>query len=106
MMEKMADTSTVTEPVAAAETATSALASVERAIRDADPSAFPVASRIVRRVILNEVDLPGLIGRLPHRKTFVTSGDRAQAVVLNDELGLESNSALPERVILLAGPGA
>ncbi len=101
----MADPISVTEPAAAAESATSALASVERAIRDADSSAFPVASRIVRRVILNEVDLPALVGRLPHRKSFVTTGDRAQAVVLNDELGLEANSALPETVILLARPG-
>ena len=103
-METMADPISVTEPAATVETATSALASVERAIRDADPSAFPVASRIVRRVILNDVDLPTLIGRLPHRKSFVTSGGRAQSVVLNDELGLESNSALPETVILLARP--
>ena len=71
----MADPISVTEPAATVETATSALASVERAIRDADPTAFPVASRIVRRVILNDVDLPTLIGRLPHRKSFVTSGE-------------------------------
>ena len=46
MMGEMADPILATKPAAADQTAVSALASIERAIRDADPSAFPVASRI------------------------------------------------------------
>src|SRR5580692_5118438 len=104
MMEKMAEPILATQPVPAAETALSALASVERAIREADPCAFPVASRIVRRVIRNEVDLPALVGRVPHRKSFVISAGRARQIVLNDELGLEPGAALPEILLLLARP--
>ncbi|HET6327648.1 MAG TPA: hypothetical protein VFG04_23395 [Planctomycetaceae bacterium] len=100
----MAEPILATQQVPAAETALSALASVERAIRDADPSAFPVASRIVRRVIRNEIDLPALIGRVPHRKSFVIAADRARQIVLNDELGLEAGAALPEILLLLARP--
>lgn len=100
----MAEPILATQPVPAAETALSALASVERAIREADPCAFPVASRIVRRVIRNEVDLPALMGRVPHRKSFVISAGRARQIVLNDELGLEPGAALPEILLLLARP--
>lgn len=100
----MAEPILATQRTPAAETALSALASVERAIRDADPSAFPVASRIVRRVIRNEIDLPALIGRVPHRKSFVITADRARQIVLNDELGLEPGAALPEILLLLARP--
>jgi hypothetical protein len=104
MMEKMAEPILATQPAPGAETALSALASVERAIRDIDPSAFPVASRIVRRVIRNEIDLPALIGRVPHRKSFVIAADRARQIVLNDELGLDPGATLPEVLLLLARP--
>jgi hypothetical protein len=104
MMEKMADLISATKPARAPETALAALDAVERAIRDADPSAFPVASRIVRRVIRNEIDLPALLGRVPHRKSFVISAASAQQIVLNDELGLEPGAPLPDPVLLLARP--
>src|SRR5271154_2134329 len=104
MMETMAEPILATQPVPAADPGLSALASVERAIREADPSAFPVASRIVRRVIRNEIDLPALMGRVPHRKSFVISAARAQEVVLNDELGLPPLAVLPETLLLLARP--
>ena len=103
-MEKMADPILATKPAPTADTALSALSSVERAIREADPFAFPVASRIVRRVIRNEIDLPALIGRVPHRKSFIISAAQAQQVVLNDELGLEPGASLPETLLLLARP--
>ena len=104
MMEKMADPTVASKPAPGAETALSALDSIERAIREADPSAFPIASRIVRRVIRNEIDLPALIGRVPHRKSFVISAAQAQQIVLNDELGLDSGAPLPATLLLLARP--
>lgn len=94
----------VTEPVPTGLRAESALAAAERAIREADASAFPVASRIVRRVIRHEIDLPALSTRVPHRKSFHLSAERARQIVSNDELGLEHGAALPETVILLARP--
>jgi hypothetical protein len=104
MMEKMADPILASKPAPRAETALSALDSIERAIREADPSAFPIASRIVRRVIRNEIDLPALIGRVPHRKSFVISAAQAQQIVLNDELGLDPGAPLPATLLLLARP--
>jgi hypothetical protein len=104
MMEKMAESTIATQSSSSADTALSALAAVERAVRDADPSAFPVPSRIVRRVIRNEVDLPALVGRVPHRKSFVISAAQARQIVLNDELGLDPAVPLPERLLLLARP--
>jgi hypothetical protein len=104
MMEKMSEPAVAARPVSPAEGALDALDPVERAIREADPSAFPVASRIVRRVIRNEIDLPALMGRVPHRKSFVISAARAQEVVLNDELGLPPLAVLPEKLLLLARP--
>jgi len=104
MMEKMADPILASKPAPHAETALSALDSIERAIREADPSAFPIASRIVRRVIRNEIDLPALIGRVPHRKSFVISAAQAQQIVLNDELGLDPGAPLPGTLLLLARP--
>jgi len=94
----------VTESVPLAARAESALAAAERAIREADPAAFPVASRIVRRVIRHEIDLPTLSTRVPHRKSFNISAERARQIVMNDELGLDPAAALPETVILLARP--
>jgi hypothetical protein len=94
----------VTEPVPLAARAESALAAAERAIREADPAAFPVASRIVRRVIRHEIDLPPLSTRVPHRKSFNISAERARQIVMNDELGLDPAVSLPETVILLARP--
>ncbi len=92
------------EPAPTLVCAESALAAAERAIREADPAAFPVASRIVRRVIRHEFDLPALIARVPHRKSFHLPAERARQIVAHDELGLENGEPLPEIVILLARP--
>src|SRR5579872_1898584 len=100
----MMDRPSATEPIPVAARAGSALAAAERAIHEADPSAFFVASRIVRRVIRHEVDLPPLAARIPHRKSFHLSGERARLIVSNDELGLENGAAWPDTVILLARP--
>jgi len=100
----MMERPSATESAPATPRAGSALAAAERAIREADPAAFVVASRIVRRVIRHEIDLPTLSTRIPHRKSFHLSGERARQIVTNDELGLENGATLPETVILLARP--
>ena len=41
---------------------------------------------------------------MPHRKSLVVPAAAVRAVVLNDELGLEPNSPLPDILILLARP--
>lgn len=82
----------------------SSIAEIERAVRDADPWAFPVPSRIVRRAIRHEADLPGLTARVPHRKSFVLTASRARQIVESDELGINDDGVWPERVILLARP--
>src|ERR1700683_2812633 len=100
----MMERPSATESAPASPRAGSALAAAERAIREADPWAFPVASRIVRRVIRHEIDLPALSTRVPHRKSFHLPGERARLIVTNDELGLEPGQPVPEIVILLARP--
>jgi hypothetical protein len=100
----MMDRPSAIEPIPVDARAGSALAAAERAIHEADPAAFFVASRIVRRVIRYEVDLPALTARIPHRKSFHLSGDQARLIVSNDELSLENGVPLPETVILLARP--
>jgi hypothetical protein len=100
MMERLS----ATEAAPTLVRAESALVASERAIREADPWAFPVASRIVRRVIRHEFDLPAFIARVPHRKSVHLAADRARQIVANDELGLENGQPLPETVILLARP--
>src|SRR5580658_5862906 len=100
----MMDRPSAIEPIAVDARAGSAIAAAERAIHEADPAAFFVASRIVRRVIRHLVDLPPLTARIPHRKSFHLSGDQARLIVSNDELGLENGARLPETVILLARP--
>ena len=55
-------------------------------------------------MIRHEFDLPAVIARVPHRKSFHLPAERARQIVANDELGLENGEPLPEIVILLARP--
>lgn len=80
------------------------IAAVERALRAVDDSAFLVQSRVLRRVIKQDGELPGLGFYVPHRKSHVIAGERLLNTVAPDELGLESAAALPPRVILIARP--
>jgi hypothetical protein len=80
------------------------LAAIERSVREADAAAFPVPSRIVRRMIRHEIDLPGIGARVPHRKSLVAAGPRVRLVIMNDELGIEPGQSFPDPVLLLARP--
>jgi len=82
----------------------SLLASADDALRAADPSAFTVLPRVLRRVIRHELDLPGLLARIPHRESYVVAADRLRQIVSPDELSRGGSTAAGDVVILLARP--
>ncbi|WP_435017728.1 hypothetical protein TA3x_005348 [Tundrisphaera sp. TA3] len=77
-----------------------------RIVRDVDPRAFVVASRIVRRVIKHERGLPALVIHVPHRRSYVLPGFCALQVVDRDELGLRPSDPVPATVLLISAPEA
>jgi len=70
----------------------------------ADPTAFPVSHRVLKRVITQDLGLTGLGLNIPHRKSWILASDRAQQLIEPDELGLTTYGALPPYVLLLARP--
>lgn len=88
----------------AAGTARATRVALEEAIGAAEPRALMVRPRILRRVMIQDRGLTGLVVRLPHRKSYVIGRDALLAIVDPDEIGLEPGDALPERVILLPQP--
>jgi hypothetical protein len=75
-----------------------------RALREVEPAAFLVQPRVLRRVIKQEWELPALTVQVPHRKSRIISRNTVIRYVDWDELGLEANSELPDRAILIARP--
>ncbi len=80
------------------------LAELERAVRMADPAAFLILPRILRRVIKQDCMLAGFGLRVPHRKSYVIGRETLLQIVDKAELGLAEDAALPEKVVLLARP--
>jgi hypothetical protein len=80
------------------------LLELEKAVRAADPAAFLVAPRILRRVIKQNAGLSGIGLRVPHRKTYVITREELMMSVNPAELDLDVNADLPEHVILIARP--
>lgn len=80
------------------------VAEVVRALRDVEPSAFLVLPRVLRRVVKHEWELPTLTLQVPHRKSWIASRNQLIKHIDWDELGLEPNSELPEKAILIARP--
>jgi hypothetical protein len=81
-----------------------AFSELERAVRAADPAAFLILPRILRRVIKQDCRLTGFGLRVPHRKSYVIGREPLLAIVEKDELGLTDDAELPEKVVLLARP--
>ncbi len=77
---------------------------LEDALRAADPGAFLVPPRILRRVIKQATGVGGIGLRVPHRKTYVIARERLLAIVDRGELDLAADAELPEHVILIARP--
>ena len=76
----------------------------ERALRAADPDAFLVLPRVLRRVIRFDCELPALALQIPHRKSYTIRREKLREIVALDELGIENPRELPEVVILISRP--
>jgi hypothetical protein len=77
---------------------------VELQFRERDPGAFFVLPRVVRRVWQNELNITSNWLPPPHRKSCVVERDQLLWLVARDELGVEPDAALPQRIILIARP--
>src|SRR5262249_12088100 len=77
---------------------------LDRALKAADPSAFLVPPRILRRVIKHDRQLAGLGLQVPHRKSYVIDRAAWLRVVDADEIGAGADPALPPPLLLLARP--
>ncbi|MEN6558572.1 MAG: hypothetical protein ABFC54_10375 [Thermoguttaceae bacterium] len=77
---------------------------LESRLREADPSAFLVLPRLVRRVIKQDRQLGGFGVWVPHRKSYAIGREALLRMVDRAELGLADDAELPETVILLARP--
>ncbi|MBM4070081.1 MAG: hypothetical protein FJ271_14180 [Planctomycetes bacterium] len=95
------DTKHLTEPARAIEHT-----DLERRLRAADPPAFLVPERILRRVIKSHAHPPGIGLRVPHHKSYVISGADLAEMVAPAELGMPADGPWPPIVILLRRPKA
>ncbi len=80
------------------------LPDLQAALAAVDPAILVVSPRILRRVIKQHADVPGLGLRVPHRKTYVIDRDALLAIVDQIDLDLPDNTDLPQRLILIARP--
>ncbi|MFQ5731733.1 MAG: hypothetical protein ACE5KM_07245 [Planctomycetaceae bacterium] len=80
------------------------LSEIAQSVRSAEPRAFLVPPRIVRRVIKRDREFSGVGLRVPHRKSYVVTGSRLRHYVDRDELGLSIVDDFPAQVFLLAEP--
>ena len=78
---------------------------LQRAIRAADPAAFLVLPRILRRVIKQDRRLGGFGLKVPHRKSYLIGRDRLLEIIEKGDLGVDEEFVLPERILLLTRPG-
>ncbi len=77
---------------------------LQRAVSAADPGAFLLLPRILRRVIKQDRRLGGFALRPPHRKSYVIRRAPLLKIVERSELGVDQQADLPETVVLLARP--
>ena len=80
------------------------VAEVEQLFREREPGAFFVLPRVVRRVWQNELEIASPWVPPPHRKSCVIDRDRLLWLVARDELGVDADTPLPQRLILIARP--
>ncbi|MCC7422776.1 MAG: hypothetical protein IT428_21045 [Planctomycetaceae bacterium] len=74
------------------------------ALRAAEPTAFAVAPRVLRRVVRHEFELRGFWNRAPQLHSIAILRSRLQYLVEADELGIDDLNHLPPRVILVEQP--
>jgi len=80
------------------------VAEARRALTAAEPRAFVVLPRVLRRVVKAECELPALTAQIPHRKSWIIDHNPLLRNVELDELGLEPHDQPPARAILIARP--
>jgi hypothetical protein len=80
------------------------VAELERAVKAADPEAFLIPPRILRRVIKRDRGLTFFGFHAARRESYVISGAALRAIVAEDELGLRPGDPWPGTAILLARP--
>ncbi len=80
------------------------LAELHQAMNAADPRAFFVAPRVLRRVIKHDRQITSVGLQAPHRKSYMIAREPLLAIVDRDELNPVRQ--LPDTVILLAQPDA
>lgn len=81
-----------------------ALADLRQAVQTADPAAILVPPRILRRVVRECHDLPGLRLRISHRKCYVIARERLLEIADRDDMELSPDDELPDRVTLVPLP--
>jgi hypothetical protein len=79
-------------------------AELQRAVSAADPAAFLVLPRILRRVIKRDRRLAGFGLRAPHRKSYLIDSEPLLEIIDKADLGVADEFDLPERVILVTRP--
>ncbi len=77
---------------------------LQQALQTADPAAFLVEPRILRRVIKQDRRLASLGFHVPHQHCYTIQRDRLLVIVERSELRLSPAAELPKNVILLAEP--
>jgi len=91
-------------PIAAVPRTEEWVAEVEQLFREREPGAFFVLPRVVRRVWQSELEIASPWVPPPHRKSCVIERDRLLWLVARDELGVDADTPLPQRLILIARP--
>src|SRR4051794_10191817 len=80
------------------------LSELQVILHKADAAAVLVSPRVLARVIQEVYQLRGVVWSVPHSASFVVDRQILFRHVEQEELELESNQLLPEKVILLARP--
>jgi hypothetical protein len=80
------------------------VAELEQALRTVDRRVFLAPPRILRRVIRQDCQLPGMGLRIPHRKSYTILREPLLKIVEKPEIGLDVEEPLPEKVLLLTRP--
>jgi len=77
---------------------------LRRALTQADPSAFLVEPRVIRRVIRERFSFAQLSSSIPHVESQIVPAEDVRQLVHPDELGLRTFSDLPEVCVLICEP--
>src|SRR5437879_4597908 len=82
------------------------LPQLEQLLHDADPSAFLVAPRKLRRVIKQHGHAVGFVVQVPHRSNYAIDGATLAGMLNPGDLHPQPQGAFPAKVILLPRPDA